>query len=87
VRGGTESVYEVRRVGSVGASWAQSARFAVGSVCGQFDDGRVGSIRRLGCVVEADGTIRFDAELDVSVKFAPVTAWATARRREEGIPA
>jgi len=69
VRGGTESVYRVHRVGATSAGWAQSARFAVASVCGQFDDGRVGSVRRLGCQIEPDGAIRFDTELDVSVKF------------------
>ena len=74
VRSGTESVYEVRRVGAVSADWGQAARFAVGSVCGQFDDGRVGTVRRLGCVIHPDGAVRFDAELDVSVKFRPTAA-------------
>ena len=71
VRGGTESVYQVHTVGGVGASWAQAARFAVGGVCGQFDDGRVGTVRRLACRIHADGAVRFAAEVDVSVKFQP----------------
>lgn len=71
VRGGTESVYRVETVGARGANWAQAARFAVADVCGDFDDGRVGSVRRLACHITADGTIRFDAEVAVSVKFHP----------------
>jgi 1-acyl-sn-glycerol-3-phosphate acyltransferase len=71
VRGGTESVYQVHVLGGVGATFDQAARFAVRSVCSQFDDGRVGTVRRLGCRVQPDGTVRFDAEVAVSVKFAP----------------
>ena len=71
VRGGTESVYQVHTVGGVGASWGQAARFAVGGMGGRFHDGRVGSVRRLGCRVQPDGTVRFDAEVAVSVKFQP----------------
>jgi 1-acyl-sn-glycerol-3-phosphate acyltransferase len=71
VRGGNESVYQVHTLGGVGASFAQAARFAIGDVCSQFDDGRVGSIRRLRCHIEADGTVRFAAEVAVSVKFQP----------------
>ena len=71
VRGGTESVYQVHTVGGVGASWGQAARFAVGGMGGRFHDGRVGSVRRLGCRVQADGTVRFDAEVAVSMKFQP----------------
>lgn len=74
VRGGNESVYQVHRVGAVGATWAQAARFAVGSVCHQFDDGRVGEIRRLGCVMQPDGAVRFCADVCVSTKFAPSTS-------------
>jgi 1-acyl-sn-glycerol-3-phosphate acyltransferase len=69
VRGGNETVYQVHTVGAVGATWAQAARFAVGRVGGQFHDGRVGSIRSLGCRVEPDGAVRFTAEVAVSVKF------------------
>jgi 1-acyl-sn-glycerol-3-phosphate acyltransferase len=69
VRGGNESVYQVHAVGAVGATWAQAARFAVGSVSRQFDDGRVARVRRLACHVHPDGAVRFAAELDVSVKF------------------
>jgi 1-acyl-sn-glycerol-3-phosphate acyltransferase len=71
VRGGNESVYQVHAVGAVGASWAQAARFAVGGVCNQFADGRVGTVRRLGCRLLPDGAVRFAAEVDVSVKFRP----------------
>jgi 1-acyl-sn-glycerol-3-phosphate acyltransferase len=69
VRGGTESVYQVHVLGGVGATFDQAARFAVRTVCTQFDDGRVGTIRRLGCRVQPDGSVRFDAEVAVSVKF------------------
>ena len=71
VRGGNESVYQVHTTGAVGASWSQAARFAVGGMGGRFHDGRVGSVRRLGCRVQPDGTVRFDAEVAVSVKFQP----------------
>ena len=74
VRGGNESVYQVHTVGGVGATFAQAARFAVAGVCSQFDDGRVGSIRRLGCRIHPDGTVRFAAEVAVSVKFQPIGA-------------
>ena len=72
VRGGNESVYQVHTIGGVGATFAQAARFAVGGVCSQFDDGRVGTIRRLGCRIHPDGTVRFAAEVAVSVKFQPI---------------
>jgi 1-acyl-sn-glycerol-3-phosphate acyltransferase len=71
VRGGTESVYQVHSRGGVGASFAQAARFAVAGACSQFDDGRVGSISRLGCRIQPDGTVRFSAEVAVSVKYQP----------------
>ncbi|MGH9271470.1 MAG: lysophospholipid acyltransferase family protein [Ilumatobacteraceae bacterium] len=71
VRGGNESVYRVHSVGGVGATWGQAARFAVGSVSRQFDDGRVARVKRLGCRLDPDGAVRFATELDVSVKFAP----------------
>ena len=71
VRGGTESVYLVKTIGGVGATFGQAARFAVAGVCSQFDDGRVGSIRRLGCRIQPDGTVRFAAEVAVSVKYQP----------------
>jgi 1-acyl-sn-glycerol-3-phosphate acyltransferase len=71
VRGGTETVYQVRTVGGQGASWAQAARFAVHSACAEYDDGRVGEIRRLRCKVEADGAVRFVTEVAVSTTFQP----------------
>jgi 1-acyl-sn-glycerol-3-phosphate acyltransferase len=77
VRGGNESVYQVHTLGGVGASFAQAARFAVNGVCNQFDDGRVGSVRRLGCRIQPDGSVRFAAEVAVSVKFQPNGAITT----------
>ncbi len=71
VRGGTESVYSVHTLGAVGATFGQAARFAVASVCSEFHDGRVGSVRRLSCRIQPDGAVRFAAEVDVSVKFQP----------------
>jgi hypothetical protein len=71
IRGGNETVYQVHSVGAVGASWAQAARFAVGGVCNQFADGRVATVRRLGCRLLPDGAVRFAAEVDVSVRFQP----------------
>ncbi|MET0326825.1 MAG: lysophospholipid acyltransferase family protein [Ilumatobacteraceae bacterium] len=72
VRGGNESVYQVHTVGGVGATWAQAARFAVGGVCSDFADGRVATVRRLGCRVMPDGVVRFATEVEVSMKFQPV---------------
>lgn len=74
VRGGNESVYQVHSLGGIGATFTQAARFAVAGVCSQFDDGRVGSVERLGCQIEPDGTVRFAAEIAVSVKFQPIGA-------------
>jgi 1-acyl-sn-glycerol-3-phosphate acyltransferase len=71
VRGGTESVYAVHTLGAVGATFDQAARFAVAGVCSEFHDGRVGSVRRLGLRIHPDGTVRFAAEVAVSVKFQP----------------
>jgi hypothetical protein len=71
VRGGTESVYAVHHVVGVGASFAQAARFAVQDVCSAFEDGRVGRVQWMGCRVDADGTVRFAAEVATSVKFQP----------------
>ncbi len=69
VRGGTESVYQVHTVGGVGATFGQAARFAVAAICGEFEDGRVGTIRQLSCRLHSDGTVRFAADVAVSVKF------------------
>ncbi len=68
IRGGSESVYEVRNMAGRGTSWGQAARFAVGEACGRFDDARVGEVRRLTCDLEPSGSIRFTAELAISVK-------------------
>lgn len=68
IRGGNESVYEVRRVGALAASWHQAARFAVARASEAHDDARVGEVRALRCQVEPTGSIRFVAEMTVSVK-------------------
>ena len=64
-------MYQVHTRGGVGATFAQAARFAVAGACSQFDDGRVGRISRLGCRIQPDGTVRFEAEVAVSVKYQP----------------
>ncbi len=69
IRGGNESVYEVRTMVGRGASWRQAARFAVDDACGRHDDARVGEVRGLRCDLETNGSIRFTAEMAVSVKF------------------
>jgi 1-acyl-sn-glycerol-3-phosphate acyltransferase len=79
VRGGTESVYRVDTVGGFGASWAQAARFAVATACGQFSDGRVGEIRKLSCALEADGAVRFLADVAVSIKLPAPPPLAAVR--------
>jgi 1-acyl-sn-glycerol-3-phosphate acyltransferase len=71
VRGGTESVYEVHTIGGLGATWAQAARFAVAAACNEFDDGRVGEVRKLSCTIEPDGAVRFVTEVAMSTKFRP----------------
>ncbi len=69
IRGGNESVYEVRTVGAVAASWPQAARFAVAASASNFDDARVAEVRRMACHVLTDGTVRFATEMAVSVKL------------------
>ena len=43
----------------------------VGTVCAEFDDGRVGEVRKLRCNVEPDGAVRFLTEIAVSTPFQP----------------
>jgi 1-acyl-sn-glycerol-3-phosphate acyltransferase len=76
IRGGNESVYEVRHMVGHGATWQQAARFAVANTCGRFDDARVGEVRALRFEVDARGSMRFAADLAISVKY----------RRPEGTP-
>jgi 1-acyl-sn-glycerol-3-phosphate acyltransferase len=76
IRGGNESVYEVRHVAGRGATWQQAARFAVAETCGRFDDARVGGVRALRYEVDARGAMRFAADLAISVKY----------RQPEGTP-
>ena len=71
IRGGNESVYEVRRVIGSGATWHQAARFAVTESCVRHDDARVGEVRRLQCHVHRDGSVRMSTELAISIKFQP----------------
>jgi hypothetical protein len=70
VRGGTESVYEIRRMSARATSWRQAARFAVERSCGRLDDARVGEVRSLRCELEDDDTVRFVTDMSISVKFA-----------------
>jgi 1-acyl-sn-glycerol-3-phosphate acyltransferase len=71
IRGGTESVYEIRQMSGRGASWRQAARFAVADSCGRLDDARVGQVRSLRCELDDDRSVRFVTEMAVSVKFRP----------------
>lgn len=72
IRGGNESVYEVHHLSAQAASWQQAAGFAVGRVCGRHDDARVGEVRRLRCDLGVDGTVRFAADMAISVKYRPL---------------
>ena len=69
IRGGNESVYEVRRIAGRGATWQQAARFAVSNTCTRFDDARVGQVRGLRYEVDDTGAMRFAADLAISVKY------------------
>ncbi len=71
IRGGNESVYEVRRVSGRGVSFKQAARFAVEDTCGRLDDARVGEVRELRCEIDATGAVRFRTEMMISVKYRP----------------
>ena len=71
VRGGNESVYQIHHVSTQGTSWQQAARFAVGRVCQRHDDARVGEVRGMRCDVTPDGSIRFVADMAISVKYRP----------------
>ena len=68
IRGGSESVYEVRRLVGTGASWQHGARLAVTRACHHHDDARVGEVRKLSCHIEPNGSIRFVTEMTISVK-------------------
>ena len=78
IRGGTESVYEIRRMSGRAASWHQAARFVVANCCTRLDDARVGEVTSLRCEIDDDQSVRFVADLSVSVKFRPPTASAAA---------
>jgi 1-acyl-sn-glycerol-3-phosphate acyltransferase len=72
VRGGNESVYQIHHLSTQATSWQQAARFAVGRVCLRHDDARVGEVRRLRCELAADGSVRFAADMAISVKYRPL---------------
>jgi len=67
--GGSESVYRVHHLTAHGSSWPQAARFAVGRICQRYDDARVGEVRGLRCELDGDGTIRFVADMAISLKY------------------
>ena len=71
IRGGNESVYQVHHMVARGASWHQAARFAVNRACSHHDDARVGEVSALRCHLEPSGSIRFVAEMAISVKYRP----------------
>lgn len=68
IRGGSESVYLVRRYRSAGTSFADSARQSVHEACSRFDDARVGKVGRMRCVVRGE-SLDFVTELAVSTRF------------------
>jgi hypothetical protein len=51
----------------------------VNETCGRHDDARVGEVRQLWCRLDADGAVRFGAELAVSVKYHSTPAMNGAR--------
>ncbi len=70
VRGGSESVYEVvRAVGESKLDWHLAAARGIASVCGRWDDARVGEVKSLRCEIDADGRVGFVTEIDVSIKI------------------
>ncbi|MDW3217817.1 MAG: lysophospholipid acyltransferase family protein [Acidimicrobiales bacterium] len=68
IRGGSESVYMVRRYRSAGASFADSARRSVDEACSRYDDARVGQVGAMRCVVRGE-SVEFVTELAVSTRF------------------
>ena len=69
VRGGSESVYRVVRRRATSTSWVEATDAAVRSACARYDDARVGELRRFACRVGPDGTVSFETDLALSIKF------------------
>ncbi|MGI9602975.1 MAG: lysophospholipid acyltransferase family protein [Acidimicrobiales bacterium] len=69
IRGGSESVYRVVRARSSSTSWARATDLAVQSAGGRYDDARVGELRRLACRVGADGSVAFETDISLSIKY------------------
>lgn len=68
IRGGSESVYLVRRYRHTSDSWAASTSGSVREACRRYDDARVGRVENLRCAVDGDH-VTFTAELAVSTRF------------------
>ncbi len=83
IRGGNESVYEIRHLSTRATSWQQAARFAVGRACLRHDDGRVGEVRGLRCEIGPDGSVRFVAHMAISVKYRPLESNPEAESKPE----
>jgi len=83
VRGGSESVYRVHRLTAHASSWPQAARFAVGRICQRYDDARAGEVRGLRCEIDGDGTVRFVADMAISLKYptGPTDSSSTSNPR------
>ncbi len=69
VRGGSESVYRVRRLRARDAGWEQAASGIVASASQRWDDARVGRVSGLRCRVTPDGDIGFEVELQLSTRL------------------
>jgi hypothetical protein len=69
IRGGSESVYRITTHRATGLSWRHSAERAVDDGCNNYDDARVGEVRRMRCRVTSSGQVEFDLELSLSTKF------------------
>ena len=69
VRGGSESVYEVRRLRGAGAGWGPAANGVVAAACNRWDDARIGEVGNLMCRPQPDGSMSFDIELKISTRF------------------
>ncbi len=73
VRGGSESVYVVRRLRSSGRDWEAAAAGLVAAASERWDDQRVGRVGGLRCRLGPDGAVGFEVDLQLSSRLTGST--------------
>ena len=64
--GGSEAVYRITRHGATGLTWRHAAERAVDHGSRRYDDGRVAEVKKLRCVIGADGDVVFETQISMS---------------------